>query len=65
MNSLQTFIPNLKINIFSAFARRIIIFKKKCPQHIKNFDEGSLKILYDNEEAVFKHILMRYLKKKV
>jgi hypothetical protein len=38
--------------------------KKKRPQHLKNFDERSLKILYDHEEAVFKHMLMRYLKKK-
>lgn len=37
--------------------------KKICPQHIKNLDERSLKILCDHEEPVFEHILKRYLKK--
>jgi hypothetical protein len=64
MNSLQQFISNLKISKFSAIEGRNHSIKKKCPQHLKNFDERSLKILNDHEEAVFKHMLMRYLKKE-
>jgi hypothetical protein len=37
--------------------------KRKCPQHLKNFDEKSLEILYDHDEAVFKHMVNALFKK--
>ena len=62
MNSLQKYISNLKINTFLLSNK--LQHKKKCPQHLKNFDERDLKILYDHEEAVFNHMVRRYLKNK-
>jgi hypothetical protein len=63
MNSLQKYISNLKINTF--LLSKVLQHKKKCLQHLKNFDERSLEILYDHEDAVFKHMVKRYLKKIV
>jgi hypothetical protein len=62
MNTLQKYISNLKINTFLLSNK--LQHKKKCPQHLKNFDERDLKILYDHEEAVFNHMVRRYLKNK-
>ena len=66
MTSLQKFISNLKINksFFSCYLKKNHNIKKKCPQYIKKFGKRSLKILYEYEEAVFKHMLMRYILKK-
>lgn len=60
-NALQKFISNLEITKVSAIEREIITLNRNARSTYKALTERTIDILYDHEDAEFKHRAMSYL----